>query len=350
MKIMASADPSMASSKPDQRYKFGKLQVLVADSDSRAAHLVKEILMSFGMRRIDTVTTGEDAMRILKSRRIDLLVTEWSLDGAEGIDGLTLVRAVRAAKNQAFLKSDMPILMLTGRAARPHVEAARDVGITEFVAKPFSAKTISTRVIEIIDSPREFVETPTYKGPSRRRKTGPPPGMQDRRLPRDVRERMADAAKVTITRANFALRELVDGASASEIITNDVIAEAQTEIAKSEDSFVAWIKDDIATLENAYEALLAAPTDKKCRKALINGCYTIKSQSGVFGYDLGTVVADLMVSYLEEHTVLSENNFIVIRKHIDTMGVIFTQKIKEADGAVGLALIGSLSKLVAKFA
>lgn len=340
----------MASSKPDQRYKFAKLQVLVADSDARPAQLVKQILMSFGMRRIDIVTTGEEALKALKTRRIDLLVTEWSLDGTDGIDGLTLVRAVRAAKNHAFLRADMPILMLTGRAARPHVEAARDVGITEFVAKPFSAKTISTRLIEIIDSPRVFVETPTYKGPSRRRKNGPPPGTQERRLPREVRERTVDAPKITITRANFALRDMVGGASASEIITNDVIAEAQTEITKVEGDFVAWIKDDIATLENAYEALLAVPTDLKRRKLLINSCYTIKSQSGVFGYDLGTVVADLMVSYLEEHTVLSENNFIVIRKHIDTMGVIFTQKIKEADGAVGLALIGSLSKLVAKFA
>lgn len=339
-------NPSPAG-KSDQRYKFAKLQILIADSDHRSAQLVKQILSAFGIRRVDIVHNGEDALTALKAQRIDLLVTEWSIDG---IDGLTLVRAIRSAKNHKFMRFDMPVLMLTGRASKDHVHLARDAGITEFVAKPFSAKTISNRLIEIIDRPRVFVETPSYRGPSRRRKEGPPPGTADRRIPREQRERMADAPKVTITRANFALRDLVDGASASDIITTDIIEEAQTEVLKVEGEFVAWVKDDIAKLEAAYATLFETPPDKTARRQLLDATYTIKSQSGTFGYELGTIVADLLINYLAEHPELKENNFIVIRKHIDTMSVIFTQKLKEADGAVGLALIGSLSKLVAKFA
>jgi len=339
------ANPS-PTGKPDQRYKFAKLQIVIADSDHRSAQLVKQILSAFGIRRVDVVHSGEEALTLLKTQRVDLLITEWSI---EGVDGLTLVRAIRSAKNHAFLRFDLPVLMLTGRSSKEHVYLARDAGVTEFVAKPFSAKTISTRLIEIIDSPRVFVETPNYKGPSRRRKQGPPPGTQDRRIPREQRERMEGGPKVTITRANFALKDLVDGASASDIITNDVLEEAQAEVMKVEGEFVSWVKDDIAKLEAAYATLFETPPDKNARMALLNATYTIKSQSGTFGYELGTIVADLLISYLAEHPNLAENNFIVIRKHIDTMAVIFTQKLKEADGAVGLALIGSLSKLVAKF-
>lgn len=336
----------MSSVKLDQRYKFAKLQVLVVDSDLRSAQLVKQILEAFGMRRVSVVRSGEEALAALRASRINLVVMEWKLGD---LDGLTLVKTIRSVKTEKFLQFDTPIVMLTGLAEERHVRAARDAGITEFVAKPFSAKTLSTRLVEIIDRPRVFVETNGYRGPSRRRRHGPPPGVEDRRLPREVRERMKDAPKVTITRANFALRDMLDGARASDIITVDVVQEAQAEVTKAEGDFVTWVKQDIDKLEQAYADLLAAPHAKRARVAMLDAAYAIKSQSGMFGYELGTVVADLMVSYLMEHPELGENNFIVLRKHIDTMGVIFTQKIKEVDGAVGLALVGSLSKLVAKF-
>lgn len=337
---------SSVNDRPDKRYKFAKLQVVVADSDIGSARLVKQILMSFGFRRIDIFTSGEEALQFLSGNRTDLLVTEWAL---EGIDGLDLVSNVRAVKSHKFIRFDMPILMLTGRSARRHVEAARDAGITEFVAKPFSAKTISTRLIEIIDRPRIFVEAPNYKGPSRRRRSKPPPGMAERRAPRDPQGKKLPP-NVIITRPNSSIKYMVDGLNASDIITPDVVHEAQMEIMKVEGEFVDWVRNDIVRLEDAYTALADNPSNAEKRTHFIECCYTIKSQSGVFGYELGTVVADLLINYLDEHERLHEKQFIVIRKHLDTMVVIFMQKVKEADSELGLALIGSLSKLVAKFA
>ena len=332
--------------KPDQRYKFSRLQVLLVDNDMRSAHVVKQILEAFGLKRIIHVRSGEDAMTTLRSMRINLVLLEWKLGDT---DGVTLIKTIRAAKNEPFMQLDTPVVMLTGLAKEHHVRAARDAGITEFLAKPFTAKTLSTRLIEIIDRPREFVESEAYKGPSRRRRMGPPPGTDDRRLPRDVRERMKDGPKVTISKPNYSLRDLLDGTSAADIITPELVERAHAEVMKSESDFVTWVKEDIERLEEAYLALATNPTDKKARVAMLEASYAIKSQSGIFGYEIGTVVADLLVSYLSENKELKENNFIVIRKHIDTMGVIFTQKIKDVDGAVGIALVGSLSKLVAKF-
>lgn len=337
----------MPHTKPDQRYKFGKVNILIADSDERAAEIVKDILSAFGFRRIDIVTTGEDALKILKTRKVDLLLCEMNLGS---VDGLALIRSVRALHTHTFLTHDLPIIMLTGRAGREQVQAARDAGVTEFVAKPFSAQTISRRLIEIIDAPREYIDTPTYKGPNRRRREGqPPPGIAERRLPRMVRERMPDAPRVKITRPNYSLRQQADNVRAADVITPEVVAEAQVEVMKHEDAFAEWVNEYIATLDKTYGVLKDTPENKAARGKMESISYIIKSQSGIFGYEMATQVAELLTSYLMEHDTLSENNFIVIRKHIDTMVVIFNQKLKENNSAEAAVVLDSFNKLIQKF-
>jgi DNA-binding response OmpR family regulator len=61
--------------------------------------------------------------------------------------------------------------MLTGHTERTRVTAARDAGITEFLAKPVSAKRLYQRVFSIVAHPRPFIKTATYFGPDRRRST-----------------------------------------------------------------------------------------------------------------------------------------------------------------------------------
>ena len=59
--------------------------------------------------------------------------------------------------------------MLTGHSEKKHVMAARDAGVTEFLAKPLSAKALYERILNIVMNPRPFVRTKTYFGPDRRR-------------------------------------------------------------------------------------------------------------------------------------------------------------------------------------
>jgi DNA-binding response OmpR family regulator len=63
----------------------------------------------------------------------------------------------------------VPIIMMTGHTERTRVTAARDAGITEFLAKPISAKGLYQRVYSVVAQPRPFIKTATYFGPERRR-------------------------------------------------------------------------------------------------------------------------------------------------------------------------------------
>ena len=63
--------------------------------------------------------------------------------------------------------------MMTGHSERSRVVEARDAGVTEFVAKPLTAKSVLERMQAVIFHPRPFVRTATYFGPDRRRRDDP---------------------------------------------------------------------------------------------------------------------------------------------------------------------------------
>jgi DNA-binding response OmpR family regulator len=59
--------------------------------------------------------------------------------------------------------------MLTGHSEKKRVTDARDAGVTEFLAKPISAKGLYQRIVNVVANPRPFIKTKTYFGPDRRR-------------------------------------------------------------------------------------------------------------------------------------------------------------------------------------
>jgi DNA-binding response OmpR family regulator len=80
--------------------------------------------------------------------------------------------------SQASPNPYVPIIMVTGHTERPRVEAARDAGVTDFLAKPITVNNLIARLAEIVERPRPFVKCETYFGPDRRRRkmkdfTGP---------------------------------------------------------------------------------------------------------------------------------------------------------------------------------
>src|SRR5262249_23052096 len=83
-------------------------------------------------------------------------------------DGLELAQMIRQPGANA--NPYVPIIMLTGHSEKKRVTAARDAGITEFMAKPVSAKSLYQRILNVVANPRPFIKTKNYFGPGRARK------------------------------------------------------------------------------------------------------------------------------------------------------------------------------------
>ena len=100
---------------------------------------------------------------------------------ARAMDGVRYLFHV-AADYRLWARDPDEIVRNNREGTRIVMEAAREAGVTEFLAKPISVKALSERLTLMIDNPSRFVRTATYFGPDRRRKdVGPPKGMADRR-------------------------------------------------------------------------------------------------------------------------------------------------------------------------
>ena len=147
---------------------LGPLNALIVEDNEHMRILLRTLLKAFGMREIHECKEGADALRHLALNKPDFIITDLAM---APMDGLQLTRAVRELPNRADCV--VPIIMLTGYTERRRVEAARDAGVTEILAKPVTPAGLFQRIEEIVLRPRPFVRTSHYCGPCRRRHNNP---------------------------------------------------------------------------------------------------------------------------------------------------------------------------------
>ena len=147
-------------------YNLSKLRVLVVDDSKNMRMLVKTILNALGVQTVREAADGQTAMQELRAGPIDVAIVDWVM---EPMDGLEFVRQVRTAEDSP--NTFLPIIMMTGHTEKHRIFKARDSGVTEFLAKPITAKTLLLRLTNIIENPRPFVRAKGYFGPDRRRRS-----------------------------------------------------------------------------------------------------------------------------------------------------------------------------------
>jgi PleD family two-component response regulator len=141
------------------------ISFLVVDDKSYMRRVVKSVLETLGARLIEEASNGREALNILRQWPPDIVLSEW---WTAPLSGLELLRVVRAEKGPVRFT---PMIMVTSETRRERVIGARNAGVTEYVAKPITAKGLFLRIREIVERPRPFVDTSVYFGPDRRRRT-----------------------------------------------------------------------------------------------------------------------------------------------------------------------------------
>ena len=121
-------------------------RVLVVDDHHLTREMVRAILGGMGFANFALAENGLVAFKILQEAlKIDLIVCDWNMPHSSGLELLKRVRGdVRLRK--------IPFLMLTAEAYRDSVEAAVAAGVSGYVVKPFTASTLSEKVLELMAS------------------------------------------------------------------------------------------------------------------------------------------------------------------------------------------------------
>ena len=143
---------------------FNKLRFLIADDNAHMRRILRTLLHSFGVRVAYEAEDGASALDMFIHYVPDIIVCDWAMPI---FDGLELTQMIGQPDGQG--NPYTPIIMLTGHSDKRRVMMARDAGVTEFLAKPISAKALYQRVVNVVASPRPFIKTKNYFGPDRRR-------------------------------------------------------------------------------------------------------------------------------------------------------------------------------------
>lgn len=144
------------------------VRALILDDNAHMRGVLRAILVSFGLRRIDEAADCDAAIGLVSAGEIDIAFVDFKL---EGLDGMAFCREIRRSPNSP--NPFLPIIMVTAYSERSRVLAAVNAGIDEFLVKPIRAVDVANRMNAIIERRRSFIDVPAYFGPDRRRRTDP---------------------------------------------------------------------------------------------------------------------------------------------------------------------------------
>lgn len=107
--------------------------VLVIDDEASVLDILGELFTALGVSRVRRASSAEEALRIVPAEYFDIIVSDYRL---EGMDGISFVEKLRSTGN------DTPVLMLSGAPDKLAVIRAAGHRAVDFFPKPFEIHTL----------------------------------------------------------------------------------------------------------------------------------------------------------------------------------------------------------------
>ncbi len=113
--------------------------ILVIENEVSNRILVERVLFTRSYRCI-SASNGQEALEILDHEQVDLILTDLSMPVMDGYRTTQLIRARPGMEK-------LPIVAVTAFALSDEGEAARQIGCTEYLTKPFKPR----QLLELVD-------------------------------------------------------------------------------------------------------------------------------------------------------------------------------------------------------
>jgi two-component system, chemotaxis family, chemotaxis protein CheY len=122
-----------------------KMNILVVDDFSTMRRIIKNILRQLGYVNIFEADDGTTALDVLKSEKIQFVISDWNMPRMSGIELLKTVRTSDGWK-------DLPFLMVTAEGQKEHVIEAVKNRVNNYIVKPFTAETLTEKINKIFEA------------------------------------------------------------------------------------------------------------------------------------------------------------------------------------------------------
>ena len=113
--------------------------ILIADDEAKIRAVLREYAEFEGYEVLEA-GDGMESVRMAKNNRVDLVIMDVMMPK---LDGFSAVKEIRKAK-------DVPVIMLSARVEEYDKLFGFEIGVDDYVTKPFSPKEVMARVSAVL--------------------------------------------------------------------------------------------------------------------------------------------------------------------------------------------------------
>jgi len=121
------------------------MTVLVVEDAPMMMRIIKNALQSIPDLEIQEARDGKDALQILKSKKVDFVITDWIMPEMDGLNLTTIIRNDKELQNT-------PILMITTKGMKVDILQAFKAKVDGYMIKPIQPQMVVEKINEILNN------------------------------------------------------------------------------------------------------------------------------------------------------------------------------------------------------
>lgn len=130
---------------------YYKMHALIVDDFENFRGTLYKMLMDLGIGNVDSVATGEEALRFCKARNYDLILCDNNL--GKGKSGQQVLEELRSTQNPC---SDSLFILVSAENSKNMIMAAYDYEPDAYLAKPITPKALDQRLSRMLEQRLEL--------------------------------------------------------------------------------------------------------------------------------------------------------------------------------------------------
>lgn len=120
-----------------------KLHVMVVDDMSTSRGLILQSLDALGIRHVRAEPTAQQALTALAQKPAHLVISDYNMPGATGLDLLAALR-----KSEKLAK--IGFILITGKPSQTMIDQGRQLGMNNFITKPFETPDLRKTIEAVV--------------------------------------------------------------------------------------------------------------------------------------------------------------------------------------------------------
>jgi CheY-like chemotaxis protein len=133
------------------RSHYSGSRILLVEDNAINREVAQELLSGVGLA-VDTAENGQQAVTMVDTTAYDLVLMDVQMPEMDGLEATRVIRAMAG-------KADLPVLAMTANIFEEDHRTCLEVGMNDFIAKPFDLENFFSTIIKWLPKPAVSVET-----------------------------------------------------------------------------------------------------------------------------------------------------------------------------------------------